>query len=81
MKHVHKVKGRLNIPIIYLHRLIRVIPLILACALFQLSIFKFLGDGPLWRFAIKKSIENCETNFLSSISFATNYFPDDPVFY
>ncbi|KAH8295942.1 hypothetical protein KR018_006478, partial [Drosophila ironensis] len=47
LRYMEKTKGRLNIPMMYLHRYLRLTPLLAFAILIYMKILPLFGDGPL----------------------------------
>jgi peptidoglycan/LPS O-acetylase OafA/YrhL len=66
--------GKLNIPKLYLHRYLRITPVYAFLILFVVSVFKFMGDGPLWRSTINGNfVTTCQDNWWPALLHIQNY--------
>lgn len=65
--------NNLNVPLIYLHRYLRLTPALAALILFTLGIVKYTGDGPNWNLSETILITQCEKHWLSSLLYVQNY--------
>lgn len=64
-----------NVFLFYMHRLLRTTPTLAATILFQVSFFEHMGDGPIWKSVLVKSVvPNCEKNWWSSLLYINNYY-------
>lgn len=73
-------KGRLNIPLVYFHRYLRLTPLLGISILFTVSLLRFLGNGPLWPSIIDAFSERCERHWWTTLLYVQNYVnPSDLV--
>ncbi|XP_047985388.1 nose resistant to fluoxetine protein 6-like [Leguminivora glycinivorella] len=61
-----------NIHLFYLHRLLRMFPLLAAVVLFQASLFHHSADGPNWP-TLSSSIQNCRDWWWSALLHVQNY--------
>lgn len=62
----------------YLHRYLRVTPVLAVLVLIIVSILKFLGDGPHWDFVSNAAlIGQCEKNWWAALLHIQNYY--DPL--
>ncbi|XP_063533236.1 nose resistant to fluoxetine protein 6-like [Cydia strobilella] len=61
-----------NIHLFYLHRLLRMFPLLAAVVLFQASLLQHSADGPGWP-ALATSIQNCRHWWWSTLLHVQNY--------
>ncbi|XP_055370764.1 uncharacterized protein LOC129605191 [Condylostylus longicornis] len=78
-KELHKSKGKLNIPLMYFHRYIRLTPVIGATILFLLSVFKFFGNGPYWHLISTYSHDHCTKYWWTTLLYIFNYVnPHEP---
>lgn len=66
-------KGKINVPLLYFHRVLRLTPLLAAMILFSLTVLRFLINGPLYTGMIKLLTEKCETNWLLTLLYVQNY--------
>lgn len=71
--------GSMKIPILYLHRLLRLIPLLAASLLFSTSLLKFFGSGPLWSISYESFRANCGKYWWSTLLYAQNYLNPDEI--
>ena len=68
-------KRNMNIPLIYFHRIYRlVIPIAFVIALF-LTFMIFLGDGPVWNTSLESQIEGCREQWWETLLFIGNLIP------
>lgn len=75
-KYFHRKK--FNIPKMYLHRYLRVTPVLAVLVLIIVSILKFLGDGPHWDFVSNAAlIGQCDKNWWAALLHIQNYY--DPL--
>lgn len=65
-------KGKLNVLRLYLHRFMRLTPLLGFTFLFKMSLLKFLGDGPIWPYQMKRTL-SCERYWWSTLLYIQNY--------
>lgn len=67
--------GQLNFALLYIHRYLRLTPLLAACILIAIYIFKHLGDGPLWQLFNRIGVEdNCRSHWWSTLLYIQNYY-------
>lgn len=66
-------KGKINIPQLYLHRYLRLMPLLGVTILFQVSLLRYFGNGPIWPKSMKLLVEPCEKNWWPALLFIQNY--------
>lgn len=69
----HFRKGRMNIPLLYLHRYLRLTPLLVVSVLFSMSLLRFLGSGPLYPTMLKAFFGQCEKYWWSTLLYVQNY--------
>lgn len=73
LKHLKKSGGKINIPLLYFHRYLRLTPLVFAAALVSMTLFRFLGDGPLWPMLTHSIKDQCEKYWWSLLLYVQNY--------
>ena len=79
MPYRHR-KGRMNIPLLYLHRYLRLTPLLAVTILLTTSLARFGGSGPLFPHMVRFFSEQCERNWWSTLLYVQNYVhPHDMV--
>lgn len=66
-------KGNFNVLAMYLHRYLRLTPLLAVCALMYSSILRYLGSGPLWPERAKSMGRDCNQFWWSLLLYAQNY--------
>lgn len=66
-------KGRINIPKLYLHRFLRLTPLLGVSILFSLSLLRFMGNGPIWPRMLDRLSKQCELYWWSALLYTQNY--------
>ncbi|KAK9869951.1 hypothetical protein WA026_006049 [Henosepilachna vigintioctopunctata] len=66
-------RKKLNILMIYLHRLIRLTPVYAVFLGFYCTIFYHLGEGPFWEEIIGKERERCRESWWTNILYINNY--------
>ncbi|PSN32306.1 hypothetical protein C0J52_15706 [Blattella germanica] len=63
-----------NLPVFYLHRLLRILPVLGLIILLQLSLISRLGSGPLWDIVmVDGQQKNCEQYWWATLLFIQNY--------
>uniref|UniRef100_A0A7S3P2S4 Acyltransferase 3 domain-containing protein n=1 Tax=Euplotes crassus TaxID=5936 RepID=A0A7S3P2S4_EUPCR len=62
-----------NIPMVYLHRVIRVVPTILLLFALFFAFFGFLGSGPLWKPYVDNEIAQCKTGWWPTVLFIQSW--------
>lgn len=61
----------------YLHRFLRMMPLMIAAILLSMSLLRFLGNGPVWPLAIDILSGACKHHWWSTFTFTQNYVNPD----
>lgn len=70
--------GKFDYTLLYLHRYLRLTPLLAACVLIAITVFKHLGSGPLWALFNYVGVEeNCRNYWWSTLLFIQNYYNPD----
>lgn len=71
-------KGKLNIPLLYLHRYLRLTPALAAAILMHSTLIRHFGSGPLWKATDPQPM--CEKYWWTTLLYVQNYVnPVDPV--
>ncbi|XP_063380265.1 O-acyltransferase like protein-like [Cydia fagiglandana] len=66
-------KGLLkNIHMFYLHRLLRMFPILATAVFLQASLFNHLSDGPEWHIVVDK-VERCRAYWWATLTYVQNY--------
>ncbi|XP_016994503.2 nose resistant to fluoxetine protein 6-like [Drosophila takahashii] len=75
LRLMDKTKGKLNVPMMYLHRIIRIVPLLGMAILIYMTLMPVISGGPLFvgGFAGKA---NCEKNWYLTLLFVNNWTDD-----
>ncbi|CAI2360959.1 unnamed protein product [Moneuplotes crassus] len=63
-----------NIPMVYLHRLIRVLPTILLLFVMYFTFLPFIGSGPIWKPSIENDINNCKLSWWPNVIFISSWY-------
>lgn len=74
-KEMEKTKGKLNIGMMYLHRYIRLTPVVAVVILYIMSLYKYSGAGPMWM-KVGNQDEICSETWWATLLYIQNYaFP------
>ncbi|KAI8045287.1 nose resistant to fluoxetine protein 6 [Drosophila gunungcola] len=76
LRSMERAKGKLNIPLMYLHRYLRLTPILAVSILVYLKLLPLMGDGPLfgnWNF---DSYDSCNDNWYWTLLYIQNYAAD-----
>ncbi|XP_017023259.1 nose resistant to fluoxetine protein 6 [Drosophila kikkawai] len=76
LRAMERAKGKLNIPLMYLHRYLRLTPIVAVSILIYLKVLPLVGDGPLygnWNF---DNYDNCNDNWYWTLIYIQNYAAD-----
>ncbi|KAH8241178.1 hypothetical protein KR032_001437, partial [Drosophila birchii] len=71
LRTMDKTKGKLNVPLMYLHRLIRIVPILAVAILVYTKLMTVVADGPLLQNYSQKTA--CETGWYWTLLFVNNY--------
>lgn len=72
---VEKFKGKsMNFIMIYFHRVLRIVPTIALFTALFMTIFEFLGSGPIWNVGLQNIYEPCKSNWWINIIFINNFY-------
>lgn len=70
----------MNILLLYLHRYLRLTPLLAVLILFCMTLFPFIENGPMWPNTVEYFGGQCERTWLSTLLYIQNYVnPEDMV--
>lgn len=72
LKEMERTKGKLNIFQMYLHRYIRLTPIVAAAILFYVSLYRHIGNGPLWNDFISPC-KLCHQTWWATLLYVQNY--------
>lgn len=65
--------GHINIPMLYVHRYLRLTPLLVVIILLTTTLMRFFGNGPIWPTLTDLIRNQCERNWLSTLLYVQNY--------
>ncbi|KAI8045768.1 hypothetical protein M5D96_001956, partial [Drosophila gunungcola] len=68
-------QGKLNVPMMYLHRLIRIVPLLAIAIVVYMKFMPMVTDGPLFEDGYSQKSE-CERSWYLTLLFVNNYTED-----
>ncbi|XP_062550333.1 nose resistant to fluoxetine protein 6-like [Armigeres subalbatus] len=69
----------LNVPVMYLHRYIRLTPVFAALILFTVGIMPGISSGPLWSTSFALSVNQCNQYWWSALLYVQNYVNSDQI--
>ncbi|XP_055308663.1 nose resistant to fluoxetine protein 6-like, partial [Sitodiplosis mosellana] len=72
MLNEHSKNGRLNIPLLYLQRVLRLSPVMIVIALFNRFLLQFCANGPLYYFYLDEKRQDCEIAMWDSLLYFDN---------
>ncbi|XP_028514764.1 nose resistant to fluoxetine protein 6 isoform X2 [Exaiptasia diaphana] len=75
LRRMKKNNGRLPLLQFYLHRYLRLTPTYMFCILFFTSLFKHVGEGPLWD--ITQLTNKCNTKWWTNLLYINNFYPEE----
>lgn len=70
-------RGRINIPLLYFHRYLRLTPLLAAVILLYTSLIRYTGSGPQWPTMVDAINSYCAANWWKTLLFIQNYVSPD----
>ncbi|PSN40341.1 hypothetical protein C0J52_17059 [Blattella germanica] len=63
-----------NLPMFYIHRFIRIMPVLVMIVLLEASLMSKIGSGPLWELGVVNTLQkNCKKYWWSTLLFVQNY--------
>lgn len=79
MLHVLKKQGRMNIPMLYIHRYMRLTPMLAVTIFYTITLLRFLGNGPIWPSIMLLFKGQCVQNWWTSLLYVQNYMNGDDI--
>ncbi|XP_017493627.1 PREDICTED: nose resistant to fluoxetine protein 6-like, partial [Rhagoletis zephyria] len=71
-RELAKNTGKLNVPMMYIHRYLRLTPVLAVAILFYMSLFNYIGNGPIWKsFTVANKI--CDKTWWETLFYVQNY--------
>ncbi|XP_054728349.1 nose resistant to fluoxetine protein 6-like [Anastrepha obliqua] len=71
-REMEKNTGKLNVPMMYIHRYLRLTPVLAVAVLFYMSLFNYIGSGPIWK-SFTVANEMCDKTWWATILYVQNY--------
>lgn len=68
--------GQLSFRSLYVHRILRILPVLAVVTIFYLTLLKFVANGPNYFTIIDVERNRCEKTAWKTLLFVTNYFDD-----
>lgn len=62
----------------YIHRYLRLTPILAVVTVISMTLFKQIGSGPMWNLFINNSI-NCDKYWWSSLLYIQNYYNPESI--
>ncbi|XP_017075501.2 LOW QUALITY PROTEIN: nose resistant to fluoxetine protein 6 [Drosophila eugracilis] len=72
LRELDRTKGRLHVPLMYLHRLVRLTPVLALAVLIFMTLFNRLDSGPLWQ-QFTGSSDLCSDTWWATLLYVQNY--------
>ncbi|KAH8317985.1 hypothetical protein KR074_012245 [Drosophila pseudoananassae] len=72
LREMDRNHGSLHVPLMYLHRLVRLTPVLALAVLFFMTLFPRLDNGPLWQ-QFTGSSELCKDTWWATLLYVQNY--------
>ncbi|XP_068156769.1 nose resistant to fluoxetine protein 6-like [Drosophila tropicalis] len=72
LRELERNSGRLNVPVMYLHRFVRLTPVLALAVLFFMTLFPRLDDGPFWKMFTGSS-QLCRETWWATLLYVQNY--------
>jgi peptidoglycan/LPS O-acetylase OafA/YrhL len=67
-------KGKINLPRFYLHRYLRITPVLLVVVFTMVSFYRHFGDGPYHKNALRFNLPHCQKYWWVTFLHVQNYF-------
>ncbi|KAH8272280.1 hypothetical protein KR044_006721, partial [Drosophila immigrans] len=77
MRSVEKSKGKINVPLMYLHRYLRLTPMVGLAICAYLSILPILGTGPIFKAFNNYNVKACQETWFWTLLYVQNYVVPD----
>uniref|UniRef100_A0A0A1WY94 Nose resistant to fluoxetine protein 6 n=1 Tax=Zeugodacus cucurbitae TaxID=28588 RepID=A0A0A1WY94_ZEUCU len=71
-REMQKNDGKLNIPLMYIHRYLRLTPILAVAVLFYMSLFNYMGNGPIWK-NLTVANKICDNTWWATLLYVQNY--------
>ncbi|XP_055546757.1 nose resistant to fluoxetine protein 6-like [Wyeomyia smithii] len=73
MKELTLNSGKFNVWLLWLHRIVRILPAYAMLIYFWVAFGEHLGEGPLYRHVVQPTVDACTENWWTAILFVQNY--------
>ncbi|KAH8280696.1 hypothetical protein KR054_000040, partial [Drosophila jambulina] len=73
LRTMEKTKGKLNVPLMYLHRYLRLTPILAMAIIVYMKILPRMGDGPLYGSINFDDYSQCEDTWFWTLLYVQNY--------
>ncbi|ALC49556.1 CG14204, partial [Drosophila busckii] len=77
MRLIVKAKGKLNFPMMYLHRYLRLTPVLGVAIMVYMKILPIIGNGPLYDGVIPSVVQDCQKYWYWTLVYMQNYAVTD----
>ncbi|XP_016949370.1 nose resistant to fluoxetine protein 6 [Drosophila biarmipes] len=77
LRAMERTKGKLNVPLMYLHRFLRLTPVLALAVIVYMKILPRMGDGPLYGKVNFDDYTLCESTWYWTILYVQNYATHD----
>ncbi|XP_032296334.1 nose resistant to fluoxetine protein 6 isoform X2 [Drosophila virilis] len=72
LRELERQSGRLNVPLMYLHRIVRLTPVLAVAVLLFMTLYPRLDSGPLWQ-QFTSSYQLCSDTWWATLLYVQNY--------
>ncbi|KAH8272279.1 hypothetical protein KR044_006677 [Drosophila immigrans] len=79
LRTMERSKGKLNVPLMYLHRFLRLTPVLALAILVYMTILPILGSGPVYNTFINVNSASCEQTWYWTLLYVQNYVVPDNI--
>lgn len=73
MRELDRRNGKINFLMVIVNRYLRLTPPLIASVFFTLTLYKYLGSGPLWVFIVNGREQPCRENWPKTFTYLQNY--------
>ncbi|XP_017055215.1 nose resistant to fluoxetine protein 6 [Drosophila ficusphila] len=77
LRSLDKTKGSLNVPLMYLHRYLRLTPIVIVALLVYTKLLSLVADGPMYNISVFSDYSVCKSNWYWDLLYVQNYATDD----
>ncbi|KAH8399761.1 hypothetical protein KR215_002108 [Drosophila sulfurigaster] len=73
LRSMEKTEGKINVPLMYLHRYLRLTPVLALAILAYMKLLPLIGGGPVSDSYLDSSVTTCQDNWYLTLLYVQNY--------